>query len=111
MNQSLRPRAALAIAKGLRLEDGEDILLHRELAEDRWLLRQIADAKIPRTQVHRHARNVGIVHHDASGLRHDQSYDHVKAGCLPGAVRTEETDHLAARDLDVDPANDLPALV
>ena len=37
-------RALRAASRSQRLEDGEDVLLDGELAEDRRLLRQVADA-------------------------------------------------------------------
>jgi len=111
VNQPLGPDAALAAAQGLRFEHGQDVLLDGELAEHRRLLGQVADAIVAGAQVHRHAGNVGLVHHHPAGLRGDQAHDHVEAGGLAGAVWPQQSNDFAAGDSKVDSADHLPSLV
>ncbi len=76
-------------------ENGADILLDRETPENRRLLRQIADTE-PRPAIHRQTGDFLAVDFDAAGVGGDQPGDDVEAGRLAGAVRAEQTDHLAA---------------
>ena len=86
---------ALRAPDAERLEDRREVLAHRELAEDRRLLRQVADAE-PRAPVHRQPREV--VRRRArpcppSGVTSPTTM--LKLGRLAGAVRAEQPDHLA----------------
>ena len=108
LDQLLGARAPLLPAQRLRLQHRQNVVLHRQLAEDRRLLRQIADAVLPRAQVHRQPRNVVAVGHNAPRVRPHQSDDHVEAGRLARAVRPQQTHHLALPDLHVHAAHHLP---
>src|SRR5690606_15885900 len=80
-------------------EHGADVVLDGEAAEDRRLLRQIADAE-PRAAVHRQARDVMAVELDRAFVGLDQSDDHVEGRRLAGAVRPEQADRCAAAQAD-----------
>ena len=53
VDQPLGPGAAFAVAQRLRLQHGQDVLFDSQLAKDRRLLGQIADAEVARAQIHR----------------------------------------------------------
>ena len=77
------------------LEHRADVVLDVEAAEDRGLLRQIADAE-PRALIHRQRGDVVAVELDAAAVGLDQPGDHVEHRGLAGAVRPEQADRLAA---------------
>jgi hypothetical protein len=83
--------------EALQLEDRLHVLLHRQAAEHRVLLRQVGDAEA-RAAVDRQVRELGLRRGGCCPRRRDQADDHVEAGGLAGAVRAEQPDHLAARD-------------
>ena len=111
VDQLLGARAPFPVAQRLRFQHRQDVLLRGQLAENRRLLGKIADAKIPRPQIHRHPGDVGLVHQHAAALRLRQPHDDVKAGCLAGAVRPQQPHHFAAGDPQVDVPYNLPPLV
>src|SRR5690606_12154866 len=84
------------------LEYRPDIPFDGEAAEDRRLLRQIADAEAC-PAIHRQIRDVVAVQADSAVVCRDQAGDDVEAGRLAGAVRPEEADDLTAIDRDSDP--------
>src|SRR6185295_18754082 len=81
----------------LQLEHRLHVFLHRKLAEDGVLLRQIGDAE-PCAAMNWHLREVALVEVDEPRVCRDQPDDHVEAGGLAGAVGAEQADHFAARD-------------
>ena len=95
----------------LDLQHRQNVFLDRKLAEDRWLLRQIADAVMAGPHVHRDAGDVFSIGEDTAGIRRDQTDDHVKAGCLSGAVRAQKTDHFSLAHVNADAADYLTPLV
>src|SRR5919197_281028 len=76
------------------LENREDVLFDRQAAENRRLLRQVADA-LPRADVHRIVGDVLAVELDAAGVGRGQADGHVKRRRLSGAVRAEESHDLS----------------
>ena len=76
------------------LHHGHDVVLDRHLAEDRGLLRQVADALLG-PLVHRESGQFVIVDEDPALVRDDLAGDHVEARGLAGAVRAQEADDLA----------------
>jgi hypothetical protein len=96
LEQGIEFRLALGAVGFDHLQHGADVLLHRQAAEDRGLLRQIADAK-PRPPVHRHVGDVVAVDLDGALIGPHQTGDHVEDGGLAGAVGAEKPDRLAAR--------------
>ena len=79
------------------LQDGADVVFHRQSPKDRCLLRQVADAET-RALVHREMRHVEAVDLDRPGIGADQPGNHVEDGGLAGAVRSEQADRLAAAE-------------
>ena len=67
------------------LEHGHHVFLDRQAPEHGCLLRQVAHAQ-PGPAVHRQAREIFLVQMDASLVTGDEADDHVKGGCLAGAV-------------------------
>ena len=103
----VRPRRAV---ERERLEDREDVLLDRQPAEDRGLLRQVADA-LARADVHRIVGDVVAVEEHAAGIGRRQADDHRERRRLAGAVRPEQADDFARRDVEVDAFDDGAAAV
>src|SRR5262249_24411430 len=76
------------------LQHGADIFLNREAAEDRGLLRQIADPE-PRALIHWQLRDLATVKFDAALIGLDKARDHIKHRGFAGAVGTEQSDSFA----------------
>src|SRR5262249_38286222 len=87
-----------------------DVLRDRQLAKDRRFLRQIGQSE-PGARVNRQPRQIVTVELDAPSVGSDEPDDHVEAGGLAGAVRTEKADDFAARDIERDVVNDGARLV
>src|SRR2546423_10369561 len=102
--------ATLLLAQGLCLENREDILLDRHLAEDRFLLRQITHPE-PRPFVHRVIGDVVFRKNDPTAIRPDEADNHVESGCLAGAVFAEQTNDLAWPDAQIDAVDDRPPAI
>jgi len=66
----------------LHFEHGENVLFHRQLAKNRWLLGQIANAILPRPEIHGYPRNIDVVYKNLSRIGSDKTDNHVKAGGL-----------------------------
>src|SRR5262245_58228729 len=103
-------RALLGHGQPAGLEDGTDVLLGRELAEDAGLLRQVADA-LARAEVHGEAGDVLRVQIDVSAVRPGEADHHVEGRGLPRAVRPEQAHDLALTDGHVDGAHGNPPAV
>ena len=103
----LTPGAVQVLA---RFEDGHDVVGHRQLAEDRGFLRQVADAGACAT-VHGLVTDVEVVDQHAALVGAYQADDHVEASGLACAVGAEQTDDLTAFDAQADVTHDLAALV
>ena len=99
LEQLLEPLAARALVGLGDLENGEDILFYGHSAEDRCLLRQIAEAE-DRPAVHRKFGDVLPVEEDSAAVRLHQAHDRIEAGRLAGAVRAEQADDFAAVDVE-----------
>ncbi len=110
LEQLLQARLDVGARQALQLEHRLHVLLDRELAEDRVLLRQVGDAQA-RARVDRQVRELAAVELDASGVSGDQADDHVEAGGLARAVGAEQPDHLAAGYLEGDVLHDAARLV
>ena len=92
-----------------QLGHAHDVVAHAHAAEDRVLLRQVADAE-PRALVHRQRGDVRAVDRDAARIGRDQAHDHVEAGGLARAVGTQQADDLAAAQVQADVLHHLAAL-
>src|SRR5271156_5078947 len=100
LEELLGARAAGFAGDVLHLEHGEDVLFDGELAEDRGLLREIADAVLARPHVHGNAGDVFSVGEDVAGIGRDEADDHVEAGRLAGAVRAEQAHDFSLADVN-----------
>src|SRR5262249_22748590 len=90
------PAEAAAAREGL--EDGEQVLLDGELAEDALFLGQVAHAQAG-PAVHGQPGDVLTVEDDLAVVRGDLAGGHAEAGGLAGPVGAEQADHLARVDL------------
>lgn len=81
------------------LQDRHDIVLHRHLAEDARLLRQIADAGTC-TFVHWIIGYLLVADIDMPFIGDDKTCGHVERSRLTGSVRTEQTDNLTLLDIE-----------
>ena len=99
---------ALLLVRLDHFEHRADVVLDVEPAEDRGLLRQIADAEA-RALIHRQVRDVVAVELDAAVVGLDQPGDHVEHRGLAGAVRPEQADRLAAPHVQAHALHDLAA--
>jgi hypothetical protein len=106
----VRDRSCAAAIEALQLENREHVLLDRQPAEDRGLLRQIADA-FTRAQVHGSLRDVVAVEHDPAGVGRHEAEDQVERSRLSRAVGSEQPDDLPRSDADRDVVHDAPAAV
>src|SRR3989304_2371280 len=88
-----RARAPLGAAEVQRLQDGQQVLLDGELAEDRGLLREGADAH-PAALVHGQARDLLALDEDPAALRRQQADHHVEGRGLPRPVGAEQAHDL-----------------
>ena len=102
--------AALGARHILRLHDSENIVLDAQLAEDRFLLREVAHSE-PRAAVHRLVGGVLAVESDAATVRLDEADDHVESRRLAGTIRAEEANDLAGAHGDLDPIDYRAAIV
>ena len=88
------------------LNDGEDVILDGEFAEDGRFLREVADAEAG-ALVHAEFGGVVAVDEDFAGGRWDEADDHVERRGLAGSVGAEEADDFAGADGDVDAVDDV----
>src|SRR5690606_23928354 len=93
--------AAVMVEVLARLQDGHDVGGDAELADDRGFLRQAAGAAAFPLG-HGEMGDILAVDQGVAAVGPDEADDHVEAGSLAGAVGTEQTDHLAAVDLQRD---------
>jgi hypothetical protein len=84
-----------------QLEHRLDVFGHRQLAEYRRFLWQVAQTE-PCAAMDRHVREVAFIQIQISAVRRHQAHHHVEAGSLAGAVRAEQTDDFAAGHLERD---------
>src|SRR5262249_23830065 len=99
LEQGVELALALAAIRLDHFEHRADVVLDVETAEDRGLLRQIADAE-PRALVHRQTRDVVAFELNAATVGLDEPGDHVEHGGLAGAVGAEESYCLAAAHVE-----------
>src|SRR5437667_3264652 len=100
LDKPLHALAALMPGNRLRLEDCKNVFFHRQLAKDRGLLRQIADAMHPRAQIHRNIGDVFAIEQHPALIERGEADDHIKGGCLAGAVGPEQAHHLTLMDVE-----------
>jgi hypothetical protein len=100
----------LLLPKGEGLQDGQDVLLHRELAEDRGLLGQVAHPQAG-PLVHGDLGDVPVVQEDLPPVRGDEPHHHVEGGGLPCPVGPQEPHDLPLLDLQVHAVHHLAPLI
>ena len=98
------------VGVSIQLQHRGDVLRDGETAEDRGLLREIAEPE-DRAAVHRQPGDVLAVEQDAARVRLHQPHHRIEAGGLARAIRAEQPDHLAARDLQADVGQHLAAII
>src|SRR5207245_2310488 len=104
-----RTLSSLAARQLERLEDRQEILLDGELAEDRRLLREVADAHAA-APVHGQTRDLFSLEEDAAAVGRQEAHHHVERRRLPGAVRAQQADDLSTLDVERHVVDDLAAL-
>ena len=110
LEQFLQAALAFAALHVLRLEDGHDVVLDGELAEDGGFLRQVAEPQAG-ALVHGLVRHLHVVQEDVPRVGTDHAHDHVERGRLPGTVGPEQADNLALRHADGHVAHHLASAV
>src|SRR6185436_16783946 len=90
------------------LQNGENILLDRELPENRGFLRQISHSQAC-AAVHRQAGNVALLESYGSFIRPNYTNDHIEGSGFSCAIRPEQADDFASGNLDGNSVYD-PAL-
>ena len=103
--------AAAGAVEVQRLEDRHDVLLDRQAAEDRGLLRQVADP-LPRPDVHRvvgHVERRRAARGPESGAVSPTTIE--KVVVLPAPLAPSRPMTSPGRDLDVDSLDDRPPAV
>src|SRR6267143_4047841 len=106
--EALLPCSALQVRPGL--ENRLHIVFHRQLAEHRGFLRQVAEPELC-PAVHGQQRDVDVLQANPAGIERHEPDDHVEGGGLAGTVGPEESDDLTARELERQVAYDLAGLV
>ena len=108
--QFLAARAAPRRVEIERLEDGHDVLLDGESAEDRRLLRQVSDA-LAGPRVHGAIGDILAIEDDTPGIGRRQSYRHVERRRFAGAVGSEQADHFSRLHIEADAADNRTSAV
>ena len=91
-------------------QNGEDVLLNRQLAKNRRFLRQVAKAESG-PAVHRQGSQVLSIEQYPSAVRCNQPDDHVESGGLAGTIRTQQANDFAAGYLQRDSFDNFAKLV
>ena len=87
--------AAAPVEVLAHFQHGHQIVGHAQFAEHRGFLRQVADTSL-RAHMHGVTRELVVVEPDRAAVAGDQADNHIETGCLAGAVRAQQADHLAA---------------
>jgi hypothetical protein len=95
INQLLHGLAPLVPGDRLGFQHGENVLLNRELSENRRLLGEIADPKLPRPFVHGDVGDLFLIYEDSARVGGYQADDRVKGRGLAGAVRSKQSNDFA----------------
>src|SRR5664279_3459 len=106
VNQPLLSLATFVPRNRLRFQHRENVVLDRQLAEDRRLLRQITDAEVPCPKVHGNIGNILVIDDYATGIAGDESNNNVEAGSFPGSVGPQKTNHFTLFYIETDAVDD-----
>jgi hypothetical protein len=84
-------------------QEGEelDVLVDREIAVERESLGEVSESVVERASV---LPGVATEHLYGSRGGAQQTREHPQRRRLPGAIRSDQTDHLTTRYLEIDPA-------
>ena len=93
-----------------RLQNGHDVVGHRQLAKNGRFLRQVPQAVAGAT-VDALAGDVAVINGNAPVIRVDDADNHVKTGGFTRTVRAEQANNLAAANLQRDIPDYLAAFV
>ena len=105
VEMGLHRGGALAPRDADGFDDGEDVLLDRQLAEHGGLLRQVTQP-VAGALVHPQAREVQPAEADRAAGWRDQPHHHVKGGRFARAVGPEQADDLAGAEAQTDAVDD-----
>jgi hypothetical protein len=89
LDQSLHAFPALMPGEPLGFQNGENILLNRQLPEHRWLLRKVTDPVVSGPQIHGNVGDVGLIDQNPSRIGRRETDNHVEGCRLTGSVGTE----------------------
>jgi hypothetical protein len=92
------------------LQNGQDVLLHRQLAKYRGFLRQVTDPA-PGALVHRQRGHIAARKADRAGIGPDQAHHHVEAGRLPSPIRPQQPHDFPFTDMDGNAVHDRASAV
>ena len=105
MKQLIATVPPLGLVQRKCFQNRKNILFHRHLPKDRFLLRQITHPE-PGPFVHGVVCDIGARKNHAAAVWPDQTNDHVKTRGLAGAIRPEESDDLARANMHVHTVHD-----
>src|SRR5688500_17717580 len=83
------------------------VVHHRQVREEVELLEDHPDPRPHRRQVDALARDLLALEEDPAGLKRLEQVDAAQQGALAAAARPDDRQHLAARDAEIDPLQDL----
>jgi 4-hydroxybenzoate polyprenyltransferase len=105
------PLAALLPRGGpIEFEHCEQVLPHRQLAENRSFLREVPEP-LARALVHRQRSELDVSQLDRALVGGDEPHHHRERGRLAGSVGPEEADDLTRLDVKADAVDDAPLAV
>src|SRR5581483_9326986 len=110
VDQVLHAFAAFAPAQRERLQNRHQVVFDAQLAKNRGLLREIADAALG-ASAHRQLGDVLVVEQHLPGFGAHQADDDIETSCLAGAVRAQQSNHFALLDSKRDVIDDFAAAV
>ena len=99
LNSEIRFVALFFLALPAELQDGLDVLLHCEMAENRRFLGQVGDAHL-RALVHGQFGDVLLVEEYLACKGFDKSHDHVERGGFAGSVGPQQPHNLSLVKID-----------
>src|SRR5271157_5076564 len=91
---------------GLGFEYRENVVFHRQFAEDGRLLRQIAYTEVAGAQVHRNIGNVLIVDYHPACVGGNKTDDDVETGGFAGPVGAQKAYHFTLFQAEADTVDD-----
>ena len=87
----------------MSLQHGQNVLFHSQLAENGSFLRKVADAILPRPQIHGHVGDVVLVDENSTRIGGDQAHNGVEGCGLAGAVRSKQANNFPCLTVTLTP--------